>query len=330
MIERKNSPYNVLNPNEREHMNIITHLKALRHREHESTVEIIESLVQCNREKAYLEHGCSTLWNFLVRELNYSNAAASRRYKAMMCAEQFPQVIGMLRKHQISLSTLAQAESLLGEVSNPTELLERLAGKSHREVERVVAMERPIPRKPKEIVRRVAVKPKKSELPLLGAQTTEPVEERITLRTSLSAEKFEAFEQARSIVSRKHPGATVEDVFNEVVEFFLKHKAPRQRKPANPRPRTRHIPLATRDQVMLRDKQRCTFRSRSGCKCNSTHNLQIDHIKPFALGNPRPSTPPGPLRSAQSPCGTEVLRQDPTSGAGTRRRPGFRADHTRQ
>ena len=265
-------------------MNIITRLKALRHREHESTVEIIQSLVQCNREKAYLEHGCSTVWDFLVREMNYSNAAASRRYKAMKCAERFPQVIGMLRKHQLSLSTLAQAESLLGEVNDPKELLERLVGKSHREVERVVALERPMPRKPKEIVRRVAVRPKRCEMPLLETPTAEPIEERVTLRTSLSTERFEAFEQARAIVSRKHPGATVEDVFNEMVEFFLKHKAPKQRKPAKPRPRTRHIPVATRDQVMIRDKQRCTFRSRSGSQCNSTHNLQIDHIKPFALG----------------------------------------------
>jgi len=265
-------------------MNIIARLKNLRHQEHECTVEIIESLVQCNREKAYLEHGCSTLWDFLVRELKYSNAAASRRYKAMKCAERFPQVIGMLRRHELSLSTLAQAESLLGESSDPKDLLERLAGKSHREVERVVALERPVPRKPKEIVRRVAVKPKQASTPLLEAPAMEPVEERVTLRTSLSTEKFEAFEEARAIVSRKNPGATVEDVFNEMVEFFLKHKAPRQRKPANPKSRTRHIPVATRDQVMLRDKQRCTFRSRSGHKCNSTHNLQIDHIKPFALG----------------------------------------------
>jgi hypothetical protein len=284
MRAREISPYNVLNPNEREHMNIIARLKTLRHREHECTVEIIESLVQCNREKAYLEHGCSTLWDFLVRELNYSNAAASRRYKAMKCAERFPQVIGMLRTHELSLSTLAQAESLLGEVNDPKELLDRLAGKSHREVERVVALERPVPRKPKELVRRVAVKPKTTSAPLLEAPATEPIEERVTLRTSLSVEKFEAFEQARAIVSRKHPGASVEDVFNEMVEFFLKHKSPKQRKPAKPKPRTRHIPVATRDQVMLRDKQRCTFRSRSGRKCNSTHNLQIDHIKPFALG----------------------------------------------
>jgi hypothetical protein len=284
MRARKISPYNVLNPNEREHMNIIARLKTLRHREHECTVEIIESLVQCNREKAYLEHGCSKLWDFLVRELNYSNAAASRRYKAMKCAERFPQVIGMLRAHELSLSTLAQAESLLGEVNNPDELLERLAGKSHREVERVVAMERPMPRKPKEIVRRVAVKPRQSSAPLLETPATEPVEERVTLRTSLSTKKFKAFEEARAIVSRKHPGASVEDVFNEMVEFYLKHKAPKERKPAKTKPRTRHIPVATRDHVMLRDKQRCTFKSRSGRKCGSAHNIQIDHIKPFAIG----------------------------------------------
>ena len=59
-----------------------------------------------------------------MREMNYSNAAASRRYKAMICAERFPQVIGMLRRHQLSLSTPAQAESLLGEVNDPQELLE--------------------------------------------------------------------------------------------------------------------------------------------------------------------------------------------------------------
>ena len=262
-------------------MNIIARLKNLRHREHESTVEIIESLVQCNREKAYLEHGCSTLWDFLVREMKYSNASASRRYKAMKCAERFPQVIGMLRSHELSLSTLAQAESLLDEVSSPAELLDRLAGKSHREVERIVARQRPVPRKPREHVRRVAVKPK---LEPMFAEARSSIEERVTIRTSLSTGNFEAFENARAIVSRKHPGASVEDVFVELVEFYLKHKAPKQRKPSKPRPLTRHIPTATRDQVMLRDKQRCTFRSRSGRKCNSTHNLQIDHIKPFALG----------------------------------------------
>ena len=106
---------------------------------------------------------------------------------------------------------------------------------------------------------------------------------------------------ARAIVSRKHPGATVEDVLNELVGFFLKQKAPKERpakakraggkKPApgtrtmpQPGRRTRHIPAATRDQVMLRDRQRCSFISKSDRRCHSRHNLQIDHIQPFALG----------------------------------------------
>ena len=283
-------------------MNIITRLQNLRRSEHESTVEIVESLVTCNRERAFLDHGCSTIWEFLVRELKYSNAAASRRYKAMKCAEKYPQVIVMLRKHQVSLSSLAKAESLLDRVSDPQELLERISGRSQNEVERIVAREQPVPRKPREVVRRVAVdRSRPSEAPLF-AEPAPLVEDRVTLRTSMGSEDYDAFEKARAIVSRKHPGATIEDVLNELVEFYLKQKAPKRRKEAKDRdsskdrkavkdresanhhPTARHIPVATRDTVMLRDKQRCTFRSESGRRCAAIHNLQIDHIRPFALG----------------------------------------------
>jgi hypothetical protein len=265
-------------------MNIVNHLRNLRRREHACTVEIVESLVTCNRERAYLDHGCSTIWDFLIRELRYSNAAASRRYKAMKCAEKFPQVIEMLREHRVSLSSLAKAESLLGEVRDPEELLERIAGKSQREVEQIITLERPVSKKPREVVRRVAVeKPEPQNDPLFTAPT-EPVEQRVTVRTSLTEENYDTFERARAVISRKHPGATVEDVLNELVGFYLKKKAPRKRTKRKPRSRTRHIPIATRDAVMLRDKERCTFRSKSGRRCNATHGLQIDHIKPYALG----------------------------------------------
>jgi 5-methylcytosine-specific restriction endonuclease McrA len=47
---------------------------------------------------------------------------------------------------------------------------------------------------------------------------------------------------------------------------------------------TRHIPASVRDNVYTRDGGCCTFVSPSGVRCNSTRNLQIDHVKPFALG----------------------------------------------
>jgi 5-methylcytosine-specific restriction endonuclease McrA len=47
---------------------------------------------------------------------------------------------------------------------------------------------------------------------------------------------------------------------------------------------TRHIPAAVRDKVYLRDDGQCTYVGKNGKRCRSTHNLQIDHIKPFACG----------------------------------------------
>ncbi len=47
---------------------------------------------------------------------------------------------------------------------------------------------------------------------------------------------------------------------------------------------SRHIPQALRDRVFLRDRGRCAYISPGGKRCGSRHNLQIDHIVPFALG----------------------------------------------
>lgn len=48
--------------------------------------------------------------------------------------------------------------------------------------------------------------------------------------------------------------------------------------------RTRHIPVAVRDEVFVRDKSRCTYVGNTGRRCRSTHALQIDHIEPFTRG----------------------------------------------
>ncbi|MBP2680686.1 MAG: nuclease, partial [Candidatus Krumholzibacteriota bacterium] len=47
---------------------------------------------------------------------------------------------------------------------------------------------------------------------------------------------------------------------------------------------SRYIPAAVRDAVFARDKGRCTYTGPDGKRCGSTHNLQIDHIVPFACG----------------------------------------------
>ena len=48
--------------------------------------------------------------------------------------------------------------------------------------------------------------------------------------------------------------------------------------------RSRHIPLAVRDEVYVRDGGRCTFIGTNGRRCEETKHLQVDHIVPFAKG----------------------------------------------
>ncbi|MFO7914859.1 MAG: HNH endonuclease signature motif containing protein, partial [Candidatus Krumholzibacteriales bacterium] len=48
--------------------------------------------------------------------------------------------------------------------------------------------------------------------------------------------------------------------------------------------RTRYIPRKVKDLVYRRDGGRCSFVSKNGRRCNSTWNLQYDHIVPFGKG----------------------------------------------
>ena len=294
-------------------MDIITRLHDLRSREHLCTVDLIEALVECDRTRAYLDHGHDTLWNFLVDALQYSKAAASRRFKAMKCARKFPAVIAALREQRVTLSSLEAIEPLLDEIDAETALFDRIAGKSFAQVKEDVARERPTAPKG-ELVRREFVKteaPKEVDLfaasvevegaaALVQAPTVDhdpdptpppAVQEQVLVTLRLTPEQFALIEHARAIASRK-PGRvpTVREAIVEAARFYVEKRGPKERESAKAAaastdsPRTRHIPAAVRDAVMLRDGEQCTFVATNGRRCPATLDLHIDHIDPFAFG----------------------------------------------
>lgn len=261
-------------------MHIIQRLENLRAREHAATVEIIEALVECQRSEAYLEFGYGSIWNFLVEHLTYSNAAASRRYKAMKCAARFPQVLDLLREHRTNLSALALAEATLTQATSAEELLGLIDGKSQREVERVIAQEHPIAAR-RERVRRRFVNSASAEGGLFTAAA--PVE-RVFLSFSITTEQNALLQQAKARISSKFPGAlTLERVFGELLAQYLRPTRSAQPKDQG-RPDRRRISQAVRDLVFQRDHGHCSFLGKGGRRCGSTHQLQVDHIRPWAMG----------------------------------------------
>ena len=273
-------------------MNTIARLVDLRRREHEATIELVIALCECVRRREHVAAGHASLWSLLVERLHYSPAAASRRNAAVKIALRFPVVLEMLRAHRVSLTTLARVAFLLDQPGFE-DVLAAIDGESADEVDRIVARFRPRAR-PVERVKRTAVKaagmfdrkpkPARAVAPK-PTSTAEPVEDRVQITFSLSAADYAAFQRARAIASRKHgPGVTVEQTVVEMVTYFVDRAPKRKREPKPSARRTRHLPAATRRAVETRDGRRCTWLGPDGTRCSATHDLQVDHVRPFSQG----------------------------------------------
>jgi 5-methylcytosine-specific restriction endonuclease McrA len=155
-----------------------------------------------------------------------------------------------------------------------------------------------------------------------STRTQMPVlEQKFKLEFAVSQAFMKKIEEAKALLSKKYPrDVSFEQLFEVVLAEYLDKHSPerkihrrKQRKSkanvhrlkastvtetnktrtpssrANDKDRrntkrSRHIPEAVRDKVYTRDGGRCVYVGAAGKRCNSTWNLQIDHIEPFARG----------------------------------------------
>jgi len=135
-----------------------------------------------------------------------------------------------------------------------------------------------------------------------------PTEKRFKFEFGAGKDFMKKFSRVQSLISNKIPmRMTFEVLFECLMDEYLDRNDPEKRaqrreirraKADTSRPDSnagdsrpeaipksaRHIPAAVRDGVYTRDTGRCTFTGPNGVRCESTRNLQIDHVKPFALG----------------------------------------------
>lgn len=106
--------------------------------------------------------------------------------------------------------------------------------------------------------------------------------------------------RAQDLLRHKYPEGKFEDIIHEALDLLLEKKDPlrhserkarrissrgvRDSSPSARKDRTRHIPEAIRRQVWVRDKGECQYKSSSGRRCVTQSGIELDHIRPFALG----------------------------------------------
>jgi len=293
-------------------------ITTLDRRERKLKVIILLYLREVDRRSLYLELGYSSMFDFCTERLRYTRSSACRRIAAARCIGRYPRAAAMLYAGELNVSTLF----LISKVINPGncgDILNRIRGKSYREAEEELARRRPVRRRPEKIKTVFTIKPQKEEdkgsTPNVGSgeksvdRTTEwkrsdkskhrnmKVAKEYRLEFMVGEKTMKKIKKAKSLLSTKYPeGVKLEVLFDQLLENYLEENDPDRRTEKtgkNPEKnkigtrkntRNRYIPQEIKDEVYRRDGGRCSFVGKTGRRCNSTWNLQYDHIVPYGKG----------------------------------------------
>ncbi len=214
--------------------------------EKRSTARVLEYLVEIDTRRLWLGEGYSSLHDFCVRHLNYSEGEAGRRIQAARCSAQIQEIQPLLERNEISLSGVSLIAPYVTK-SNAAVLLTQVCKKSTREIEAILIQHFP-------------------EAGIKDEFFKAPLDEE--LRALLA--------EAHKEISEKN-----ETVFlKRILRRFLAPKPPTVR----PSKHTRYVSKQLRQQVKAAAQHRCSYRAASGIQCNQTAHLEIDHIRPWAKG----------------------------------------------
>jgi len=119
---------------------------------------------------------------------------------------------------------------------------------------------------------------------------------RFGVRFTADAEFCELLERGRGLAAHRLPGGDLLTLLKRGLEAYERELTKerfgggrtRRGETSNPDARlsrrSRHIPSAVANDVYVRDEGQCTFVSDDGRRCTARCRLELDHVKPWALG----------------------------------------------
>ena len=236
---------------------VLSEIKLAVQTEKKATARVLAYLCEVDIRQLWLKEGYSSLRDFCMRYLNYSEGEADRRIQACRLTSKVEEIRPLLEQNKLSLTSISLLSPVLTE-ENAKEILPKVIRQPTREVIRVIAQhfpERAIPEK---------------------------------LIIELDDELKKLLEEAKKLASEKNP----KELFKITLRSYIKEKTLKRpvkvriaqaKQVLAPQHHTRHIPAPLARKVKERDGYQCTY-NKNGVRCNQTAHLQIDHIRPWAMG----------------------------------------------
>jgi len=293
---------------------LLGQLRALVHRGHEVEADLVEHLAEVDARRLYLPRRTS-LWDFCIGELGFSDDAACNRIAVARESRRFPQMIAALRTGRLHLSGL---KMLCGSLTPETcdELLAEASGKTRREIAELLARRQPKPAVP-DAIRKLPspAPPPPVEPPGLfpaAAPATQPTEPGPTLPIGLpharptpiaplSAESYkvqftanrelrEKIRQAQDLLRHQLPSGDLASIVDRALTLLITQvkkdrwaigRRPRSSSLPEGKATSRDVPDAIKRVVYERDGGRCTYVDPDGHRCDERGWLELDHVDGF-------------------------------------------------
>ncbi len=229
--------------------------------EKEATASVVAHLAEIDRRKLYAQEGYSSLFNYCVQKYHYSESAAYRRIQAARLYPKFPEILALLKEGRLNLVTLSLIEPHLDQ-KNGKELIDKILGKSKREVEDILSELSLKKEKTQDSIRRLPMKKailEKTaqnftstggsekigkmdvsqkeqgaflEMPLALSDIANPeVQEtrKVKIEFTAGEEVAKLIERAKELLRHKYPQGKLEDLVREAFELLLEKKDPQRK-----------------------------------------------------------------------------------------------------
>jgi hypothetical protein len=271
-------------------------MKKLSHTERKITHLVLCHINEVETRRLYLQLGFDSIYQYLTQELGYSEDAAYDRMRAARLLRHNPQIADKLECGALKLSQLVKvAQSLKQEKKSgkpvsqkiTESLLEKIEHKSGFETQKILACEL-------------------NQTPKTTQRITPQKDESVRLEHTLSKEQYTVLKKAQSLISHSVPENDLTEVIIFLAKTFIQkiegkvtssqlptqgfrkdpfiESSQRKAKPSNGTKR-KYISVKLRREVFNKANYRCEYiNPASGQKCQSRHQLQLDHIQPLSCG----------------------------------------------
>ncbi len=258
-------------------------LLSLKSKESQIIAIIISHLEEVYRRRLYADHKCSSIYDYCVRILGYSNGEAHRKISACKLASQHHGVKEAIAHGELSLSNAASVQVFLNQCHRAQEKALQLIGRPNSNATALPEVKL----SPRAIIERVKHKSSREceiELEKIASEShlefhdkkysKRHVGNKLLLKIYLDSEKLQLLKSRLNVNCEQ-----------ELLELLMDEKLnateprtdvkPRAREKSSQNPR--NIAPSQRAIIMKRADKKCE-------NCSSKHKLQVDHKLSIALG----------------------------------------------